>query len=202
MATTAQRALLAAAAGIVALTALAACTPDAPKATESTTSAPVETPSPTAAAEPVFVEPTSCTTLLGAALETELLATGDVLFSAPDGSGLYPGTVSNQAGTPFSCWYGRDLVDLSSYEIAAQPLTQSSHEGTLAGLQSEGFTETATGDVVLFTSTGDEGTEPAVLHELHPDGWITIYSAFGGEDRLTTMKAWLDEIRAQVYPSP
>jgi len=204
MATTAQRALLAAAAGIIALATLSGCAPEDPKPTGTKTSAPSESasPTPTAAAEPVFVKPTSCTGLLGAKLENELLATGDVLFSSPDGTGIYPGTPSNQAGTPFSCWYGRDMVDLSTYEIAAQPLTQQNHEGTLAGLQGEGFTETAVGDVVTFSTAGDEGTEPAVLHELHPDGWITIYSTFGGDDRLATMKLWLADVRAQVYPTP
>jgi hypothetical protein len=203
MATTAQRALLAAAAGIVALLGLAGCAPEDQAPTAAASPEASESPTPTettAVAE--FVAPTTCTGLLGPKLENELLATGDVLFSAPDDSGLYPGTPSNQAGVPFSCWYGRDMIDLSTYEIAAQKLIPENHEGTLAALQSEGFTETAEGDVVTFSRAGDEGTQPAILHELHPDGWITIYSTFGGDDRLATMRLWLDDIRKQLYPAP
>lgn len=201
----AQKAI--AAAGAAALLAsLAGCAPPViiPTASPGSSATPSESPSasPTpTAAQAFFVAPASCTQLLGATLEANVIANGNVLFSGPGGTGIYPGSsVGQDGGTPIACLYGKDMVDLSTFEFAAQGLTPEAHEGVLAVLKSRGMTETASGDTVTFTQTGDEGTTPAIIHILHPDSWVTVYSTLGGAARLAEITGWANTVVTQVYP--
>lgn len=187
---------------IVLATFLAGCTPQSadpdPSPSASASSAPSETP---VEESTVFVAPVDCTGLLGAALEAEVLGAGNVLFSGPGGIGIYPGdSVGQDGGTPFACLYGKDMVDLSTFEIAAQGLTQDAHEGVLAELSTRGMTETTAGDTVTFAQEGTEGGEPAVIHVLRPDSWITVYSTFGGAASLAKITGWAEIVATQVYP--
>ena len=194
--------VLSAMTGAIVIAGLAGCTPPAPPEDEPTASesSPTVAPEP---AEAVFVAPSTCTQLLGADLENEFLGGGNVLFSSTDGTGIYfPIESTQDGGTPFSCWYGKDMVDLSTFELAAQALTQDAHEGTLAVLQGGGFVETTDGDVVTFTQVGDEGATPAIVHVLRPDSWITGFSALGGADRAALVADWVDSVAEQVYPVP
>lgn len=204
--TAARTAVFAVALGSLTILALTGCTPGQP--------APSSTPSPSASAsvepsvspsktdEPAaYIAATSCSGLLGAQLEAEVLATGAVLFSGPGGTGIYPGpSIGQDGGNPISCLYGKDMVDLSTFEFAAQGLSQDAHEGVLAELQTRGMTETTTGTTVVFTQEGTEGTEPAVIHVLRPDSWVTVYSTLGGTASLTKITGWADTVLAQVYP--
>jgi hypothetical protein len=111
--------------------ALAACGPTDIAPSPSPTIAPSESGSPTPSAAPApapdatFTPATSCTGMLGA-LETQLIAEGNVLFSSTDGGGIYfPIESTQDGGDPFSCWYGKDGVDLSSFELASQPVDQA-----------------------------------------------------------------------------
>lgn len=201
-----MRTLLAAAASVILVGTLGAC---GPTATDDLTS-PSVSPTPSAAGEstpsaspeePSFTVPTSCTELVSVELENEILATGAVLFSSSDGSGIYYPIASTQdGGDPFSCWYGKDGVDLSSVEFAAQPISSTDeHEGIMAVLNSGGFDVELNGDVVTFVQVGDEGTTPAIVHIVQPDSWITGYSSFGGADRANGLRATLELIAAHLY---
>lgn len=172
--------------------------PSSPPASAGPSASPSEAPVEGPA---VFVAPTSCTELLGAQLESEVLATGAVLFSGPGGTGIYPGpSIGQDGGSPVSCRYGKDMVELSTFEFAVQGLTQDAHKGVLAELQTRGMTETAAGEIVVFTQEGTEGSEPAIIHVLLPDGWITVYSTFGGSASLAKITGWADTVLTQVYP--
>ncbi|TAL40781.1 MAG: hypothetical protein EPN91_12375 [Salinibacterium sp.] len=175
--------------------ALAGCAKEAPPPKQASPS-----PTPTEQAA-VFVAPKDCTALLGKPLEDEFLSQGNVLFSSTGGGGIYYPIESTQTGgSPLSCWYGKDMVDLSSFELAAQSLTPDAHEGTLSVLEAGGFTEVTNGDVVTFTQVGDEGTTPAIVHILRPDSWVTGYRTFGGADSVATLNGWLATVEANVYP--
>jgi hypothetical protein len=186
------------------VTALAACGPTVePSPTPTAESTPSSTPSPTAvetpAAEAVFTAATSCTGMLGP-LETTLIAEGYTLFSSSDGGGIYfPIEPTQDGGDPFSCWYGKDGVDLSSFELASQAVDQAQHEGIAAVLGGGGFTVTTDGDVVTYVQAGDEGSTPAIVHVLRPDSWLTAFSTFGGADQVTVLTGYLDQVAAQLY---
>lgn len=200
--------------GAALLVALAGCTPPedpptaTPPATPSATQSPTPSPSATAGngpdlVSPVFVIPADCTGLLSAALEQQFLDDGNVLFSDSAGNGIYPQEpIGQDGGDPFACLYGKDLVDLSTFELSAQPLDNEEHEGVLAELGSRPLTREDDGQRVVFTQQGDEGTDPAIVHVVHPDGWITAYSTFGGPDRVAEIRGWTDTVAAQVYPQP
>ena len=139
--------------------------------------------------------------MLGASLEATVTAGGGVLFSGLGGAGIYPGpSIAQDGGSPLSCLYGKDMVDLSTFEFAAQELSQDGHDGTIAELRSRGMTQTTDGDAVTFTQSGDEGTTPAIIHILKPDSWVTVYSTFGGATRLAEITGWAQTVETQVYP--
>ncbi len=190
----------------ILLAALSACAPSGP----DDVTAPTPSPTPSAADEaspsptpdaPAFTVPTSCTELVSVELENQILATGAVLFSSTDGSGIYyPIDSTQDGGDPFSCWYGKDGVDLSSVEFAAQPITSTDeHEGIMAVLNSGGFDVELNGDVVTFIQVGDEGTTPAIVHIVRPDSWITGFSSFGGADRANGLRSTVELIAEHLY---
>lgn len=200
-----MRPLLAAAAAVLVVGALSACGPSAPDDVTSPSVSPTPSslgePTPSGGPEePSFTAPTSCTELVSVELENQILATGAVLFSSSDGSGIYYPIASTQdGGDPFSCWYGKDGVDLSSVEFAAQPISSTDeHEGIMAVLGSGGFDVEVNGDVVTFVQVGDEGTTPAIVHIVQPDSWITGYSSFGGAERANGLRATLELIAAHL----
>lgn len=186
--------------------ALAACGPAEPEPSPtSTDAAPSPSATPSAAPAPApdpaatFTPATSCTGMLGP-LETQLIAEGNVLFSSTDGGGIYfPIESTQDGGDPFSCWYGKDGVDLSSFELASQPVDQAEHEGIVAVLGGMGFEVSVDGDVATYVQVGDEGTTPAIIHVLRPDSWLTAYGTFGGADRVTVLTGYLDQVAAQLY---
>jgi len=198
--------------GAALLVALVGCTPadETPPTDETPAATAPTTPSPSATAgngpdlvSPVFVVPTECTGLLSAALEQQFLNEGNALFSDSAGNGISPQEpIGQDGGDPFACLYGKDLVDLSTFELSAQPLDNEEHEGVLAELGSRPLTQEDDGQIVVFTQQGDEGTDPAIVHLVYPDGWITAYSTFGGADRLAEIRGWADTVVAQVSPQP
>lgn len=189
----------------ISLAALVGCAPVAtdvastPSVTPSESS-PAPTTEPTGAPEVGFTVPTSCESMVGPDLSAEFAAAGIVLFSGTGGEGAYYPIDSNQTGgDPFSCWFGKDGVDLSSFEFAAQPVDQAEHEGIVAVLGAGGFDETVDGDVVTWVQVGDEGSTPTIVHVLRPDSWLTAYSTFGGSDRVTLMIGYLDQVAQRLY---
>lgn len=147
----------------------------------------------------MFTAPT-CTELVGSELEQQLLADGNELFSDSNGGGTSPSEpIGQDGGDPFACLYGKNLVDLSTFELSAQALDNDEHEGVLAELGTRGLTEQQDGERLLFTQQGDEGTEPAIVHLVYPDGWVTAYSTFGGADRLAEITGWAEIAASQVY---
>jgi hypothetical protein len=150
-----------------------------------------------------FVLPTSCSGLVGEELTATFLADGNKVLTSDDGTAEFGNgnvTSTQEGGTPFSCWYGVAAHDLSDFEIAVQPLTHDAHEGTLATLQAGDFVETTDGEIVTFTQEGVEGTSPAIVHVLHPDGWITIARFKAGPAGVATINSWLPTITESVYP--
>lgn len=203
---TAQNLLLpTAVCGLIAI-GLLGCTPEQPAAThspspEASASAPASTTPPPAPA--VFVLPASCTAMLGAALEASFLGDGNVLFSGPGGAGIYPmASVGQDGGSPVSCLYGKDMVDLSTFELSVQSLDQGAHEGTIAELNARGMTRTTDGEVVTYTQLGSEGASPTIVHVVRPDSWITAYSALGGAERAALAAGWATTVAQQVYRTP
>lgn len=185
----------------VLLVLLAACDPG-PAAPTGTPVPSASGSSPIATSEPVaeFTAPSSCSELLGP-LEAQFAADGLVLFSSTDGTGIYAPIASTQeGGDPFSCWYGKDGVDLSTIEIAAQAVDEQQHEGIVAVLESEGFELTLDEDRATYVQVGDEGATPAIVHVLRPDSWLTGYSALGGPDRVAVLTEYLEQVGAQLYP--
>ncbi len=191
----------------VTLAALVGCTPVATDVASPPSGTPTEsvvTPQPTTSPSPdpavSFIVPTSCEAMVGPELGAEFSAAGIALFSGTGGEGIYYPIDSNQSGgDPFSCWYGKDGVDLSTFELAAQLVDQAEHEGIVAVLGGGGFDETIDGDVVTWVQVGDEGTNPAIVHVVRPDSWLTAYSTFGGDDRVTLMLSYLDLVAEQLY---
>lgn len=185
----------------VALAALTGCDPVPPEPTPTVEPSATATSTPTATAEPapVFTPATSCAGMLGP-LETEFLADGLVLFSSTDGGGIYfPIPSTQDGGDPFSCWYGKDGVDLSTIEIAAQPIDEAEHEGIVAVLDGAGFELTLDSDRATYVQVGDEGSTPAIVHVVRRDSWLTAYSAFGGPDRVAALTQYLDKVAEQLY---
>lgn len=182
---------------------LAACHPDPPSSTS--TPKPTSTPAATKTATPtptpkaaVFVAPTDCEQLLGAALVAQITSDGHELFSSSDGSGLYyPNDPKQQGG--FQCQYGVNYVDYSTFEIDAQALTQQAHEGVIATLDAGGFDKTIDGDVVTYTQVGDEGVQPLYIHVVRSDGWLTGWSSLGGEQQRGLIVGYLATAAQQVY---
>ena len=196
------RALALSAALVFVALASTACTPTppAPSAPPSASpSAPVSaSPAPVSAspAPAGFATPTSCAGMLGA-LEAQFLADGNVLFSDPTGAGIAPtAPIGQDGGTPFACLYGMDGVDLSTFELSAQSLTPDAHEGTLAELQTRALVQTDEQGRTVFSQEGTEGSDPAIVHLLYPEGWITVDSTFGGAARLVEITGWADAVAA------
>ncbi len=186
--------------------ALAGCSPAGGGDPEPTTGPePTASASPTPAAAPaIFTLPDDCDELIGPDLDAEFAANGVTLFSDSNGNGIYEqeGSVGQDGGEPFYCVYGQDGVDLSSFEFAAQALTNDAHEGVLAELGTRGLDESADGDRVIFSQEGDEGTLPAIVHIVLPDGWVTVNSTFGGPDRFAEVNDWAETAVEQLYPAP
>ncbi|MCU1578535.1 MAG: hypothetical protein JWP19_739 [Rhodoglobus sp.] len=194
---------IAAAASLLAL--LAACSPAAPAPSESPSvvagpSAPA-TPTSTPAREPaLFVAPANCEQMLGAALIAEITSDGHVLFSSSDGTGIYYPNESQQQGG-FQCQYGKDMVDLSTFELDAQALTQQAHEGVISILDAGGYTKTVEGDVVTYAQVGDEMGTQTYLHVVRPDSWITGWSSFGGDTQFAKISSYVATVGQQLYPT-
>lgn len=197
--------MLATLAALVAVGGLVGCTPaesapepeasEAPADTVDSPDAPAETPAPL-----TFVEPRSCTELLGPVLENEIVSDGYELFSSSGGSGKYFPIASTQtSGNPFSCWYGVDQVDLSSFEIAAQDLSGTEMDGIGAALRATGFTSSGDPSAMTWVMEGSPGGAPAVVHVLRPDSWLTGYSEYGGATQVATLTAHLATVADTLY---
>lgn len=181
----------------LAAVALVGCAPSSPTPSAEPSASATAVPAEPAAA---FTAPTSCTELLGSDLEQQFLADGNVLFSDSNGDGIHPGEpVGQDGGDPFACLYGKDMVDLSTFELSAQAVDNDEHEGVLAVLASRGLTEEEDGEFVIFAQEGTEGGDPAIVHILYPDAWITAYSTFGGATRLAEIRGWAETVATQVH---
>lgn len=192
------------AAAVVALTLSGCGTGSTPAPSSSGSGQPEASEGPSSPTS--FTPPSTCTELLGAELEAQFFAEGNVLFSDTTGAGLYPSdSIGQDGGDTFACLYGQDLVDYSTFEVSAQAVDEQEHEGILAELQSRGYVQDEEADRTVFTQVGFEGTrddpnlDAAIVHLLYPDGWITAYSTFGGEARLTEILGWADIVAAQRY---
>lgn len=188
----------------LAALALVGCTPAEPAPvpeTSATAVAEVE-PSPTSVPAPatkVFEPASTCTEMLGSVLEDEILAGGYTLFSSTSAGGSHYPIASTQSGDPYSCWYGVDGVDLSTFEIAAQRLGATERDGVAALLSSKGFTNTGEGDVATWVMEGDQGQKPAIVHVLRADSWLTAFSAYGGAKQVETLSRYLTTVADQLY---
>ncbi|MDH6182585.1 hypothetical protein M2152_002767 [Microbacteriaceae bacterium SG_E_30_P1] len=177
---------------VAMVVSLAACTP-ADAETDPAPAAPVIAGTPAA---PVFTPVSTCSELLGPVLEAEILGGGYVLFSSTPGAGIhYPISSTQTTGSPLSCWYGVDGLDLSTFEIAAQLIRDRvSVESALAGFVSSGD-ETVT----TWVKEGSPGGEPAVVHVVRDDSWLTAFSAYGGAEQVATMTRYLTTVAENVY---
>lgn len=194
----------AAAAAMLAVASLTACTPASSEPTPDKSAAPAvstESPATTAPtpAPQVFTEPRTCTELLGPVLEAEIQNGGYELFSSTAGSGKHYPIASNQSGATFSCWYGVDQVDLSSFEIAARKLGPGDMEGIGAGLAAKGFASTPGEGVTTWSKDGTTGGEPAIVHVVRPDSWLTAYSEYGGATQVATLTQYLATVADTLY---
>ena len=190
---------------LVAVAGLAACTPADPAADPEASAAPADTvDAPEAPAETppplTFTAPRTCSELLGPVLESQIAEGGYELFSSTAGSGKhYPIASTQWSGDAFSCWYGVDQVDLSSFEIAAQGLIPGEKDGAGARLAGEGFTSTTDGDAVTWVKAGNQGGEPAIVHVLRSDSWLTGYSEYGGATQVETLTGYLATVADTLY---
>ena len=207
-----QRSILTIVAAALLLPLTAGCTPTVPEPTPSATIAeaespsPSETPSPTAAAPAlVFTQPTTCSELAGPDLEAVFASRNIELFNSPNGEGMFAGgpvDTHQQGGNPFGCLWGVPYVDLNTFVLSSQPLSQSAHEGVVAILDGGGYVKTVDGDVVTYTQLGDELGQPSgqlTIHVLRPTSWITGWAALGGETSRVRMTEYLDAVAAHLY---
>ena len=197
------RTLVSAVAIPLLLGALVACTP--------ISLTPIEPPAPSSEPpeKPVafeFVVPTTCNELIGDELDLQLKALGTTLLSDSTGGGTSPTTpIGQNGGTPFACLYGVEGVDLSTFELSAQPLTAEQHEGVIAELATRGYLVEEEPAYTSFIQVGFEGAQngpeldATIVHMVYADGWITVYRAFGGAESLDTAFDWAFDIGANVY---
>ena len=208
---TISRALQVAIAAAACVVLLAGCAPGEKPMAETTTS-PTPSVTPTASATaapepepegPAFVAPTDCAALIGQTLAAEFAAKNIVLFDSTAGGGLYTDAGGHgplqTGGDPFYCLYGQDMVDLSSFQLEVQPLTESEHEGVIAVLDTAGLVKTVDGDAVTFTQVGDDRGTPTLIQVLRPNSWMTAWSAFGGDKQVTLLSGYLTQMAAQTY---
>jgi hypothetical protein len=203
-----RRIILSIAAGVGLLPLLAACNPPTPTPSQSPSAvaepsaSATPTPTPTSTPEPaVFVAPANCEQMLGAALIAQITSDGHELFSSSDGTGIYYPHESHQQGG-FQCQYGQNMVDLSTFELDAQGLTQQAHEGAISILDAGGYTKTVEGDVVTYAQVGDEMGTQTYLHVVRPDSWITGWSSFGGDTPFAKISSYVATVGQQLYPTP
>lgn len=193
----------------VIVAALAGCSPAGADEPEETAAPATTTPTASASPSPTpvpaaFTAPDNCAELVGAGLDAEYAANGVVLFSDSSGNGIYAqeDSVGQLIGDPFYCVYGQDGVDLSSFEFAAQALTEGARAEVLTHLAGLGLDEAADGDRVAFRQQGDEGSLPAIVHIVLADGWVTVNSTFGGPDRFAEVNDWAETAVVALYPAP
>lgn len=201
-----RRIILSIAVAALALSLLAACQPDSPSPSETIAAKPTVSATPTATPTPtpepaVFVAPTNCEQMLGAALLAQITSDGHELFSSSDGTGIYYPNDSKQQGG-FQCQFGINYVDYSTFELDAQALTQQAHEGVIATLDASGMAKTVEGDVVTYTQVGDEGSTQLYLHVVRPDSWITGWASLGGQKQLGVIAGYVATVAQQLYPAP
>jgi len=201
------RRLLVVAVGGLAIAALVGCTPPVPEPTLAPSpSASSASPTPTPDPVPVFTTPTTCAELIGPELGAQFAADNIVLFDSTNGEGIYANgfTLIQDGGDPFACLFGEDMVDLSSFQLEVQPVSsQSEHEGIIAVLGSQGFTQSLDGNTVTFTQIGNEmSTEPAIIHVLRLDSWMTASANFGGQLQADRLAGYLDAVAAHLYTTP
>jgi hypothetical protein len=188
---------------LAAVPLLAGCAPTEPTPSASPTAAaasPSATAESTPEPQPVFVAPTTCADLIGPDLAAVFASRNIVVFDSTNGEGIYANGFepAQDGGDPFACLFGQDMVDLSTFQLVVQPVSsEAEHEGIIAVLGSQNFTQSINGSTVTFI---DEGTDtdplPAIIHILKPDRWLTAYSYFGGEisaSRLGEHLAAVDE---------
>ncbi|MEQ1736834.1 MAG: hypothetical protein ABL886_10600 [Rhodoglobus sp.] len=207
-----QRTAVVVAIASLAIGALAACNPGDISGGSTTTPAPTDvaipTATPTPAPQPVFVAPADCHAMVGAALETEFAGKGIVLFNSTNGEGEFaegPVVSKQGGGNPISCVWGVPYVDLNSFGLEVQSLTQDAHEGVVAVLGGGGFDVSLDGNIATYSHVGAETGQPedqSIIHVLHPDGWITAWSSFGGQIAYDRLVTYVAAVTAQVYPAP
>ena len=190
---------------------LVGCAPTVEKPASEATATATPTPTPTVSATPepepeagpAFVAPADCAALIGPTLAADFAAKNIVLFDSTIGGGIYTGAGDHgpkqTGGTTFYCLYGQDMVDLSTFQLEAQPVTESEHEGIIAVLDTAGLAKTVDGNVVTFTQVGDDMGTPTLIQVLRPDSWMTAWSAFGGDRQVTLLTGYLAEMAAQNY---
>ncbi len=207
----AQRMIVVVASAALTVGALAACTPgtivDAGTETPPPQPTDIAASTPTPDPVPVFVAPADCHVMAGADLEADFASRDIVLFNSTNGEGefAFDAPVTKQGPNAFSCVWGVPFVDLNSFGLETQGLTQEAHEGVVAVLGAGGFDMSIDGNVVTYTKVGAETGDPAdqtEIHILHPDGWITAWSSFGGPVMVDRLSGYLVEVTKQVYPAP
>lgn len=212
---TIKRITLGCAAAALTASLLAGCTPEttteaSPIATAAPSIQPAEsgdTPSPTPIVEAAleFHQPATCSELAGPDLEAVFASRNAVLFNSSNGEGLYAGTpvdTHQQGGNPFGCLWGVPDVDLNTFVLSVQSLSNAAHEGVMAILDGGGYDKTLDGDVVTYTAIGAETGEPAdqlTIHVLRADSWMTGWAALGGEQSRVRITEYLDAAAANLY---
>ena len=190
------------------LGALVACTPLSltPMESLAPSSEPPENPQPEKPVAFEFVVPTTCNELIGDELDLQLQALGTTLLSDSTGGGTSPtAPIGQNGGTPFACLYGGEGVDLSTFELSAQPLTAEQHEGVIAELATRGYLVEEEPAYTSFIQVGFDGAQngpeldATIGHMVYADGWITVYRTFGGAESVDTAFDWAFDIGANVY---
>lgn len=208
-----QRVAFAFVALMVTLPLLAACGPAAvtvatsPSPTGASTATANGTPTPTVAPDPVvvFTQPTTCSELAGPELQAEWASRNIVLFNSSNGEGTTTGSpvdTRQQGGNPFGCLWGIEGVDLNTFVLSTQPLSQAAHEGVVSILDGLGYAKTVEGDVVTYTQVGSENGTPEdqlTIHVLRPDSWMTGWASLGGETSRARIAGYLDVVAARLY---
>lgn len=189
---------------VAVVAALAGCTPTAPTPEAPDESVAAPTPTETAAppAEPVFVAPENCEQLIGPELAAEFASKDIVLFDSTNGEGIYANgfEAAQDGGDPFACLFGKDMVDLSTFQLVVQPVSsQDEHEGIMAVLGGGGFDQSLNGSTVTFSDPGnDMDPLPAIIHLVKQDRWLTAFANFGGDIQADRLAGYLAAVDANL----
>ena len=188
---------------VALLVVLAGCAAEEPSDAAPTATA-TEAPEPTATPEAVklsFAMPTDCMEMVPQSRVDAFSAEGIILLGGPGGKYsdyLSDATPEEQAGG-ISCIWGFEDSEVSSFTISVAPLTAATRPAVIASFAEQGLNEEVVGDAVAYGVQGDRTLDPAIMHVLRGESWISVIATIGGTDSYNQSVEIAQEVHDSVY---